>query len=235
AIEADPSPRGRALLHGPRDQDVLARAWHGALRRRSGDVGARPALPVSRRRQPLRRGRRLHAHLGCGEPEPDHLGERAAGGRGDGPAWGLRGRRGRSRCPRRRSRSGRAHRDVGHVQGRALRGLHVAEVPAERVAEQRDRDRRRGGDRPRHVAGVHAVIIVGSAGGWISAIGGAWKDAPHEGFHLFKFFRSPLVALTYAMLLAALTRSYVFIAMGALGYTVATLETHKTFFKPNVP
>jgi len=85
------------------------------------------------------------------------------------------------------------------------------------------------------VGGVGAVLVVGSAGGWISAIGGAWKDAPHEGFHLFKFFRSPLVALTYAMLLAALTGSYVFIAMGALGYTVATLETHKTFFKPNVP
>jgi hypothetical protein len=79
------------------------------------------------------------------------------------------------------------------------------------------------------------VLLIGSLGGWISAFGGAWKDAPHEGFQPFKFVRSPLVALAYAALLAGLTESYVFIAMGALGYTVATLETHKTFFKPNTP
>jgi hypothetical protein len=83
--------------------------------------------------------------------------------------------------------------------------------------------------------GVGAVLVVGSVGGWISAFGGAWKDAPHEGFQLRKFFRSPLVALGYALLLAMLTTTYVYIAMGALGYTVATLETYKTFFKPNTP
>jgi len=85
------------------------------------------------------------------------------------------------------------------------------------------------------VDGLPAVLVIGSLGGWISAFGGAWKDAPLEGFQLLKFFRSPLVALTYSLLLAALTTSYVYFAMGALGYTVATLETYKTFFKPNVP
>ena len=37
-------------------------------------------------------------------------------------------------------------------------------------------------------------LTVGALGGWYSAFGGAWKDAPIEGFQLFKFFRSPLQA-----------------------------------------
>lgn len=87
----------------------------------------------------------------------------------------------------------------------------------------------------RGTEGVGAVLLIGTAGGWISAFGGAWKDAPHEGFEVFKFFRSPLVSLSYALVLAALTTTYVYIAMGALGYTIATLETHKTFFQPTKP
>jgi hypothetical protein len=83
--------------------------------------------------------------------------------------------------------------------------------------------------------GWASVLLAGSVGGWISAFGGAWKDAPHEGFSWPKFFRSPLVSLAYAMLLAAMTRSLVFATMGGLGYTVATLETYKTFFKPSTP
>jgi hypothetical protein len=83
--------------------------------------------------------------------------------------------------------------------------------------------------------GLVVVLLVGSLGGWISAFGGAWKDAPVEGFQPFKFVRSPLVALGYALLLAALTTDPVYAAFGALGYTVATLETYKTFFKPNTP
>jgi hypothetical protein len=83
--------------------------------------------------------------------------------------------------------------------------------------------------------GLGLVLLLGSAGGWISAFGGAWKDAPHEGFQVFKFFRSPLVSLTYALLLATLSTSLVFVTLGALGYTIATLETHKTFFRPSTP
>jgi hypothetical protein len=83
--------------------------------------------------------------------------------------------------------------------------------------------------------GLAVVLVVGSMGGWISAFGGAWKDAPVEGFQPFKFVRSPLVALGYAVVLAALTTDPVYAAFGALGYTVATLETYKTFFKPNTP
>jgi hypothetical protein len=44
------------------------------------------------------------------------------------------------------------------------------------------------------------VVAVGGLGGWISAFGGAWKDAPKEGFQIFKFFRSPIIASGVAAL-----------------------------------
>ena len=79
------------------------------------------------------------------------------------------------------------------------------------------------------------VFLVGSAGGWISAIGGAWKDAPVEGFLIFKFFRSPGIAFMYGILLGSLTTNYVFIFIGSIGFTIATIETYKTFFFPHRP
>ncbi len=79
------------------------------------------------------------------------------------------------------------------------------------------------------------VFLVGSAGGWISALGGAWKDAPHEGFELLKFFRSPLIAAVYGVALACLTTNYLYVFIGAIGYTIGTIETYKTFFFPNKP
>lgn len=79
------------------------------------------------------------------------------------------------------------------------------------------------------------LVTIGSVGGWISAIGGAWKDAPIEGFETFKFFRSPLVALTYATLMSRFTDDWFLITLAGLGYTVATIETYKTFFFPKVP
>ncbi|MFQ5641313.1 MAG: hypothetical protein ACE5IR_25320 [bacterium] len=84
-------------------------------------------------------------------------------------------------------------------------------------------------------SGLVVVLTVGSIGGWISAFGGAWKDAPKEGFEILKFFRSPLIALLYAFLLANFTDSYLIISMGALGYTISTIETYKTFFFPSKP
>lgn len=78
-------------------------------------------------------------------------------------------------------------------------------------------------------------LLLGSVGGWLSAFGGAFKDAPIEGFHTFKFFRSPALAAFYSWLLSFLTDSYMIGAVGGLGYTVATIETYKTFFFPNVP
>ena len=79
------------------------------------------------------------------------------------------------------------------------------------------------------------VLLVGSIGGWISAFGGAWKDAPIEGFETLKFFRSPLTTMFYAVILSFFTDSYLFIALAALGYERASIETYKTFFFPNKP
>jgi hypothetical protein len=84
-------------------------------------------------------------------------------------------------------------------------------------------------------SGLLVVLVIGSVGGWISAFGGAWKDAPKEGFEILKFFRSPVIALVYALLLANFTNNYLYITFGALGYTVATIETYKTFFFPSKP
>jgi hypothetical protein len=83
--------------------------------------------------------------------------------------------------------------------------------------------------------GWAVVLIIGSIGGWLSAFGGAFKDAPIEGFETLKFFRSPVVALLWSALVACLTSNYLHIALCGLGYTVATIETYKTFFFPNKP
>lgn len=80
-----------------------------------------------------------------------------------------------------------------------------------------------------------AVLLLASAGGWFSAFGGAWKDAPVEGFETFKFFRSPFIAMTWSTVMAFLTDNWVFMGLAGIGYTVATIETYKTFFFPNKP
>ncbi len=83
--------------------------------------------------------------------------------------------------------------------------------------------------------GLLVVVTIGAIGGWISAFGGAWKDAPKEGFQTFKFFRSPAFAAGWALLMAHFTTSWLLLAMSALGYTIATIETYKTFFFPSRP
>jgi hypothetical protein len=85
------------------------------------------------------------------------------------------------------------------------------------------------------MAPLSAVLLVGSVGGWLSAFGGAFKDAPIEGFETLKFFRSPVLALTWSLVVACFTTEVLFVALCGLGYTVATIETYKTFFFPNKP
>jgi hypothetical protein len=79
------------------------------------------------------------------------------------------------------------------------------------------------------------VLLIGSIGGWYSACGGGFKDAPIEGFSGLKFVRSPILSALYALLLSNFTADYVLMALGGLGYTVATIETYKTFFFPSRP
>ena len=79
------------------------------------------------------------------------------------------------------------------------------------------------------------VLLVGSAGGWISAFGGAWKDAPSEGFQTLKFFRSPALAALFAGGISTLTPDLLLITLAATGFTIAATETYKTFFFPSRP
>jgi hypothetical protein len=79
------------------------------------------------------------------------------------------------------------------------------------------------------------VLLVGGMGVWISAFGGAWKDAPSEGFQTLKFFRSPVLAALFAGGLAGMSDSLLLVTLAATGYTVATTETYKTFFFPSKP
>ena len=78
-------------------------------------------------------------------------------------------------------------------------------------------------------------LVIGSAGGWYSAFGGAWKDAPVEGFDLRKFPRSPMVSLAWAVVVARFTTDWLTIAVASAGYSVATIETYKKFWTPNIP
>jgi hypothetical protein len=79
------------------------------------------------------------------------------------------------------------------------------------------------------------LATVGSFGGWLTAFGGAWKDAPVEGFETLKFFRSPLISLFWAIVVANFTDSWLYIGVAGAGYSVATIETYKTFFFPSKP
>ena len=79
------------------------------------------------------------------------------------------------------------------------------------------------------------LVTIGSLGGWLTAFGGAWKDAPVEGFETLKFFRSPVISLIWAVLVAFFTTDWLFISVAGAGYSVATIETYKTFFFPSKP
>lgn len=74
------------------------------------------------------------------------------------------------------------------------------------------------------------AVTVGALGGWLTAAGGAWKDAPVEGFSGWKFLRSPAVATAWALPLSVFTSSWVVLCLGAGGMAVASIETYKTFF-----
>lgn len=86
--------------------------------------------------------------------------------------------------------------------------------------------------------GMPPAVLAAAAGlavGLIIAVGGAWKDAPKEGFELLKFFRSPAMTTVYAILLSRLTDSSLVIAVAAIGFERGTAETYKTFFFPSRP
>jgi hypothetical protein len=77
--------------------------------------------------------------------------------------------------------------------------------------------------------------LLGGASGWLTAFGGAWKDAPVEGFETAKFFRSPAVATGWALVLAPMTDDLGVLTLAAGGLAVAGIETYKTFVDGGAP
>ena len=82
---------------------------------------------------------------------------------------------------------------------------------------------------------IGRAALVGLAIGLIIAVGGAWKDAPKEGFELLKFFRSPVMTVALALLMSRFTNSYLLVTVAAIGFERALIETYKTFFFPDKP
>jgi hypothetical protein len=80
-----------------------------------------------------------------------------------------------------------------------------------------------------------AMVLVGGTGGWLTAVGGAWKDAPVEGFSGWKFLRSPAVATLWAAVLTPLSDSLWALAVSAGGLSVLVIETYKTFLTGGRP
>ncbi|HYW30650.1 MAG TPA: hypothetical protein VE869_04015 [Gemmatimonas sp.] len=71
--------------------------------------------------------------------------------------------------------------------------------------------------------------------GLVIAVGGAWKDAPIEGFETLKFFRSPVLTTAFSILLFPIGESVLLAATAAIGYERAASENYKTFFFPSRP
>ena len=86
--------------------------------------------------------------------------------------------------------------------------------------------------------GGGTLLDAGGAGfvvGIVIALGGAWKDAPIEGFQRLKFFRSPVLTTLFALLLFPLGSSVLLAAIAAVGYERAASENYKKFFRPADP
>ncbi|GAB7007190.1 hypothetical protein JCM18899A_46650 [Nocardioides sp. AN3] len=79
------------------------------------------------------------------------------------------------------------------------------------------------------------VLLVAGVGGWLTAVGGAWKDAPVEGFSGWKFLRSPVVATAWAAVLSRFTGDWVILTVAAAGWSVISIETYKTFLTGGRP
>ena len=73
------------------------------------------------------------------------------------------------------------------------------------------------------------------AGLWGSAAGGAWKDAPIEGFDKLSFFRSPAVGLVWGMILSFFTTNFSFLLFATMGAERMTVEFYKTFLRRRTP
>lgn len=82
---------------------------------------------------------------------------------------------------------------------------------------------------------IYGGFVWGMAAGLAIALGGAWKDAPMEGFFPVKFFRSPVIAGIWGSIFSLFTGNYSFIFFSCVGAERMTTELYKTFIKKNIP
>ena len=83
---------------------------------------------------------------------------------------------------------------------------------------------------------ARAVFLLGARSGAGSPRSAApGRTRPSRASTALKFCRSPALAGAWALVVSRFTDNIVVIAIAALGYTVATTETYKTFFFPSRP
>lgn len=68
-----------------------------------------------------------------------------------------------------------------------------------------------------------------------SASGGAWKDAPIEGFERIKFFRSPIASGIWGIIFSFFTNNMSLLLVASLGGERMLVELYKTFIVQKVP
>mgnify|MGYP005850402869 CR=1 FL=1 len=78
-------------------------------------------------------------------------------------------------------------------------------------------------------------LMVGVSVAVFASVGGAWKDAPIEGFNWLKFPRSFLLIMGCFWLLKSLTDSLLILIMGAAGLERIMVEFYKSFVVKRTP
>jgi hypothetical protein len=71
---------------------------------------------------------------------------------------------------------------------------------------------------------------LGFLGGLSSAVAGAWKDSPSEGFLFKKFVRSIIAGPIGGIILALVSNSFQLFIIASMGFERITVEFYKTFW-----
>lgn len=74
-------------------------------------------------------------------------------------------------------------------------------------------------------------FMIGMVGGLLFSLAGAYKDGFYEGFDLWKFFRSPIVAGILGWFVSFYTGHFLLIMFTAMGLERMMVEFYKTFLK----
>jgi hypothetical protein len=78
-------------------------------------------------------------------------------------------------------------------------------------------------------------LVWGLAVGTVVATGGAWKDAPIEGFRLATFLRSPLAAGAWGAVFGRMTGEVPLLLAASIGTERTTVEFYKGFLRQRPP